>query len=157
MYDANVSTKIAQFILLGLGGAKLVDELNFNPDKYHLNEAHAASSIFHLLKKFKTKEEVQKRLVFTTHTPEEAGNEKHDIYMCHKMGYFNGMDLDEVRNVSSFHDDVLNHSLLALRFAKIANGVSQLHGVVSRSMWSGHEDICPIISNNKCTKLALLG
>ena len=44
LYDANVSTKVAQFILLGIGGAKLVDMLNFNPDFYHLNEAHGISS-----------------------------------------------------------------------------------------------------------------
>ena len=79
LYDANVATKIAQFILLGVGGAKLVDELGFNPDRYHLNEAHGVSSVFYLYKKFGSVDEVKKRLVFTTHTPEEAGNEKHDI------------------------------------------------------------------------------
>ncbi|HVK46276.1 MAG TPA: hypothetical protein VM488_00500, partial [Pseudobacter sp.] len=52
LYDANVATKVAQFILLGVGGAKLVDELNFNPDRYHLNEAHGVSSVFYLYKKF---------------------------------------------------------------------------------------------------------
>ena len=40
LYDGNVATKIAQFILLGVGGAKLMDEINFNPELYHLNEAH---------------------------------------------------------------------------------------------------------------------
>jgi starch phosphorylase len=49
LYDANVSTKVAQFILLGVGGAKLIDELGFNPDVYHLNEAHGISSAFYLL------------------------------------------------------------------------------------------------------------
>ena len=44
-------------------------------------------------------DEVRKRLVFTTHTPEEAGNEKHDIYLCHKMSYFCGLGLDEVRKL----------------------------------------------------------
>ena len=81
LYDANVATKVAQFILLGIGGAKLVDELKFNPDRYHLNEAHGISAAFYLYQKFnKDVNEVKKRLVFTTHTPEEAGNEKHDIY-----------------------------------------------------------------------------
>jgi glycogen phosphorylase len=45
LYDANVATKVAQFILLGVGGAKLIDELNFNPEVYHLNEAHGFSAI----------------------------------------------------------------------------------------------------------------
>src|ERR1700749_359001 len=67
LYDANVATKVAQFILLGVGGAKLIDELNFNPEVYHLNEAHGISSAFYLYKKYGSVEEVKKRLVFTTH------------------------------------------------------------------------------------------
>jgi starch phosphorylase len=145
LYDANVATKVAQFILLGRGGAKLLDELNFNPDVYHLNEAHAVSCVFHLLKKFGTKEEVRKRLVFTTHTPEEAGNEKHDIHLCQKMTYFNGFTLDEVRQLTGITDDQFNHSLVALRFARLSNGVSELHGHVSRAMWKKYPGIAEII------------
>jgi glycogen phosphorylase len=147
LYDANVATKVAQFILLGVGGAKLMDELGFNPDLYHLNEAHAVSSVFYLYKKFGNKlDEVKKRLVFTTHTPEEAGNEKHDIHLCHKMSYFCGLSLDEVRKLTGIQDDLFNHSLVALRFAHLANGVSKLHGEVSRQMWGKYENICPIVS-----------
>ena len=147
LYDANVATKVAQFILLGVGGAKLMDEIGFNPDLYHLNEAHAISASFYLYQKFnKNISEVRKRLVFTTHTPEEAGNEKHDIYLCHKMSYFCGLSLEETRKLTGMTDDQFNHSLVALRFAKLANGVSQLHGHVSRAMWSKYEGICPIIS-----------
>jgi starch phosphorylase len=144
LYDANVATKVAQFILLGVGGAKLIDELNFEPEVYHLNEAHGFSSAFYLLHKYKSLEEVRKRLVFTTHTPEEAGNEKHDIYLCHKMGYFCGLTIDEVRKLTGIVDDQFNHSLAALRFARKANGVSELHGHVSREMWGKYEGICPI-------------
>jgi starch phosphorylase len=146
LYDGNVATKVAQYILLGVGGAKLLDEIGFSPDKYHLNEAHGLSAAFYLLNKFKSIEKVHDHLVFTTHTPEEAGNEKHDIYLCQKMGYFCGLQIDEVRKITGIKDDMFNHSLVALRFAKIANGVSQLHGHVSREMWSRHEGICPIIS-----------
>jgi len=146
LYDANVATKIAQFILLGVGGAKLVDELGFSPDLYHLNEAHGISSAFYLLNKFKSVEMLRKHLVFTTHTPEEAGNEKHDIYLCHKMSYFGDLSIDEVRKLTGTEGDQFNHSLTALRFAKLANGVSQLHGHVAREMWSKYENICPIIS-----------
>ena len=144
LYDANVATKVAQFILLGVGGAKLIDELNFNPEVYHLNEAHGFSAAFYLLNKYKSLDEVKKRLVFTTHTPEEAGNEKHDIYLCHKMGYFCGLSLDEVRKLTGIDDDQFNHSLAALRFARKANGVSELHGHVSRALWGKYEGICPI-------------
>ncbi len=147
LYDANVATKVAQFILLGVGGAKLMDEIGFNPDLYHLNEAHAISASFYLYQKYnKNIVEVKKRLVFTTHTPEEAGNEKHDIYLCHKMSYFCGLSLEETRKLTGITDDQFNHSLVALRFAKLANGVSELHGHVSRAMWSRYEGICPIIS-----------
>ena len=146
LYDANVATKVAQFILLGVGGAKLVDELGFNPERYHLNEAHGVSSVFYLYKKFGNIEEVRKRLVFTTHTPEEAGNEKHDIHLCEKMSYFCGLGLDEVRKLTGIEDGQFNHSLVALRFARLANGVSQLHGKVSRALWEKYSGICPIIS-----------
>lgn len=146
LYDSDTAAKIAQFILLGIGGAKLVDELNFNPEVYHLNEAHGVSSVFHLLKKFGSKEEVQKRLVFTTHTPEEAGNEKHDIYLCETMSYFNGVPLNEVRELTQMEGDRFNHSLAALRFAHKANGVSKLHGNVSRKMWGNYPNIPEITS-----------
>ncbi len=147
LYDANVATKVAQFILLGVGGAKLMDVIGFNPELYHLNEAHGLSAAFYLYKKYKNNiEEVRKRLVFTTHTPEEAGNEKHDIYLCHKMSYFCGLAIDEVKKLYGHDSDQFNHSLAALRFAKLANGVSQLHGHVSRAMWGKYDKICPIIS-----------
>jgi glycogen phosphorylase len=147
LYDANVATKLAQFILLGVGGAHLVDLLGFNPDLYHLNEAHALSAAFHLYQKFNNDiEEVRKRLVFTTHTPEEAGNEKHDVFLCHKMSYFCGLSVDEVKKLTGIPDNMFNHSLAALRFAHIANGVSQLHGQVARAMWSKYENICPILA-----------
>jgi starch phosphorylase len=144
LYDANVATKLAQFILLGVGGAKLMDEINFNPDLYHLNEAHGISAAFYLYKKYGKVEEVKKRLVFTTHTPEEAGNEKHDIHLCEKMGYFCNIHIDDVRKMTGINDDEFNHSLAALRFAKLANGVSQLHGEVSRQMWNKYPNICEI-------------
>lgn len=144
LYDGNAATKIAQFILLGVGGAKLLDELNFNPELYHLNEAHAVSAAFYLYRKYGNLEDVKKRMVFTTHTPEEAGNEKHDIYLCEQMSYFCGMPLDQVRELTGMSTDLFNHSLAALRFAHLANGVSQLHGEVSRQMWKRYDGICEI-------------
>jgi starch phosphorylase len=145
LYDANVATKVAQFILLGIGGARLIDELGFNPDVYHLNEAHGVSAVFYLYNKLGSVEAVRRKLVFTTHTPEEAGNEKHDIFLCNKMSYFDGLSMEEVRRITGIHDDQFNHSLVALRFARKANGVSELHGHVSRKMWGGIDGICPII------------
>lgn len=145
LYDANESTKIAQYILLGKGGAKLLDELNFEREVYHLNEAHGLPAAFYLLKKFDGDlQKVKEKLVFTTHTPEEAGNEKHNISMCHDMSYFSGLSIEEVKTIEGVQDDRFNHSLCALRMSRIANGVSQLHGVVSRSMWDKYSNICEI-------------
>jgi starch phosphorylase len=62
------------------------------------------------------------------------------------MSYFCGLSIDEVRKLTGLKDDQFNHSLVALRFAKLANGVSQLHGEVSRHMWAKYDNICPIIA-----------
>ena len=145
LYDANESTKLAQYILLGKGGAKLLDMMNFERDVYHLNEAHGLPAAFYLLQKFGGDlQKVKEKLVFTTHTPEEAGNEKHNINMCYDMSYFSGLSIDEVKTIEGVQDDRFNHSLCALRMARVANGVSQLHGVVSREMWSKYSGICEI-------------
>ena len=145
LYDANESTKLAQYILLGKGGAKLLDELNLEREVYHLNEPHGLPAAFYLLKKFGGDlEKVKERLVFTTHTPEEAGNEKHNVHICHQMSYFSGLSLEEVKKIEGQDNDQFNHSLCALRMARIANGVSQLHGVVSNEMWGKYTGICEI-------------
>lgn len=145
LYDANESTKIAQYVLLGKGGAKLLDVINCEREVYHLNEAHGLPAAFYLLKKYGGDlEKVKDKLVFTTHTPEEAGNEKHNINMCHDMSYFSGLTLDEVKSIEGVEDDRFNHSLCALRMARVANGVSQLHGEVSNKMWNKYPNICEI-------------
>ena len=145
LYDANESTKLAQYILLGKGGAKLLDELNLEREVYHLNEAHGLPAAFYLLRKYNGGvEKVKEKLVFTTHTPEEAGNEKHNVYLCHKMSYFSGFDLNEVKAIEGEDNDMFNHSLCALRMSRVANGVSQLHGVVSNEMWGKYPNICEI-------------
>lgn len=147
LYDANESTKLAQYILLGKGGAKLLDEMNFQRDVYHLNEAHGLPAAFYLLKKFGgDMDAVREKLVFTTHTPEEAGNEKHNINLCYDMSYFSGLEIDEVKAIEGVQDDRFNHSLCALKMARVANGVSKLHGVVSNEMWNKYEGICEIKS-----------
>ncbi|NJN25386.1 MAG: alpha-glucan family phosphorylase [Cyclobacteriaceae bacterium] len=146
LYDSDPAGKVAQSILLGVGGAKLLELLEHDTEIYHLNEAHALSLAFSIYAKNKDLAGLKEKLVFTTHTPEEAGNEKHDIRLLEKMGFFCGVPLDEVRKITDIKDNVFNHSLVALRFSKIANGVSQLHGEVSNKMWNKYEGICPIIS-----------
>jgi glycogen phosphorylase len=146
LYDSNLATRIAQYILLGQGGARLLENINWVPDVYHMNEAHALSAAFYLYDKFdKNAAEVKKRLVFTTHTPEKAGNEEHEFSLLYKMGFFNGINEEEARRFSQSDGHVFSHSLVALRLAKRANAVSKKHGEVSREMWKGNKKICPII------------
>lgn len=147
LYDANESTKLAQYILLGKGGARLLDELNLEREVYHLNEAHGLPAAFYLLKKYNGNlQKVKEKLVFTTHTPEEAGNEKHNLKLCYDMSYFSGLSMEEAKQLEGSDGELFNHSLCALKMARIANGVSQLHGVVSRAMWSKYPGICEIKS-----------
>ncbi len=146
LYDYNPEAKIAQSIILGVGGAKLIDIINFMPEVYHLNEAHGLSAAFYLYNKYKSAEEVRKRMVFTTHTPVEAGNEKHNFVDLEKMSFFQSIPVAEIRQITGITGNIFDHSLVALRLSKIANGVSAIHGDVARRMWGGYEGIAPITS-----------
>jgi starch phosphorylase len=144
LYDPNESTRITQSILLGAGGAKLLDILERKTEIYHMNEGHALPLCFYLWDKFKSFDEVKKHVVFTTHTPELAGNEEHSIPLLNEMSFFNGITQKEVEEKLTPENGRLNYTLSALRMAKIANGVSQLHGEVSRNMWNSYKGICEI-------------
>ncbi|HEY9048686.1 MAG TPA: alpha-glucan family phosphorylase [Ohtaekwangia sp.] len=144
LYDPNETTRIAQSILLGIGGAKLLDILGRETEIYHMNEGHALPMCFYLLDKYKSLDEVKKRVVFTTHTPEKAGNEEHSLPLLNSMSFFNGLTMKQVDEYVHPENGVLNYTLTALRLSKRANGVSQLHGEVSRKMWGGYKGICEI-------------
>jgi starch phosphorylase len=146
LYDNDPGRRIAQYMVLGIGGARLLEELGVDPEVYHLNEAHALSAAFRVMESHGTDPaEVRKRFVFTTHTPEEAGNEKHDFGLLRHAGFFGSLDEALVREAAGVGaDNVFSHSLAALRLSHKANGVSKLHGEVSRKMWDHHEGICPI-------------
>lgn len=146
LYDANEATRVAQSIVLGIGGAKLLDILHLETEIYHMNEGHALPLCFYLYSKYRDLQEVKKRVVFTTHTPEEAGNEQRDFNLLSRMSFFNGLDDNEVRDILNIENNTLNYTLSALRFAKIANGVSKMHGEVSNEMWSEYDEICEIRS-----------
>lgn len=146
LYDADAAAKIAANMILGIGGAKFLDIIGWTPEVYHLNEAHGLPCAFYLYNKLGNVDEVRKHMVFTTHTPEEAGNEKHDIHLLDKMSYFGELSIDKIREITGMNDDTFNHTLIALRMSKKANAVSQMHGEVSRKMWSGFDRIPPIAS-----------
>ena len=144
LYDPNETTRIAQSVLLGAGGARLLDVIGRETEIYHMNEGHSLPLCFYLLDKFKSMEEVKKRVVFTTHTPEKAGNEEHSIPLLNEMSFFNGLTPEQVNRYVFPDNGVLNYTLTALRMAKKANGVSQLHGEVARKMWNAYRGICEI-------------
>ncbi|MFZ6013276.1 MAG: alpha-glucan family phosphorylase [Bacteroidota bacterium] len=144
LYDPNETTRIAQSILLGVGGAKLLDILERQTDIYHMNEGHALPLCFYLVDKYKDLNEVKKQVVFTTHTPEKAGNEEHSIPLLNSMSFFNGLTIKQVEEYVHPENGILNYTLTALRMAKRANAVSKLHGEVSRKMWSSFKNICDI-------------
>ncbi len=139
LYDANEETRISQEAILGIGGVKVLEQINRKTDIYHMNEGHALPLVYELYNKFRNMDEVKKRVVFTTHTPEAAGNEEHNIYQLHKFGFFNGIDLDEVRRISMMDGDTFNLTVGALRSVKIANAVSRFHGEVANRMWKDTE------------------
>jgi starch phosphorylase len=146
LYDSNEATRIAQSMVLGIGGAMLLDKLGLDIDVYHMNEGHSLPLNFYLYSKYKSLEEVRKRVVFTTHTPEAAGNEEHTYRILQDMSFFYHLQDHEVKHILNIDGDKLNYTLASLLFARKANGVSKLHGAVAREMWDSNPGICEIIS-----------
>ncbi len=146
LYDANEETRIAQEIVLGIGGAKVLEALGHEVDTYHMNEGHALPLVYNLYNRFGDMEKVREHVAFTTHTPEAAGNEVHNINLLCKMGFFDGLDADTVRRVTGYAvKDNYSLTVGALKCAKISNGVSKMHAEVATDMWKEHEGICDII------------
>lgn len=146
LYDANPETSIAAAILLGIGGAKLFEFLNWQPEVYHLNESHALPLAFYLYNKYKDVQEVKKRMVFTNHTPEAAGNPETDLLLLEKMGFFGDVPLTEVRMITDTPSPKLNYTLTALRLSGRSNSVSKMHLTTLNQMWGHYTGICPMVA-----------
>jgi len=146
LYDANEETRISQEVVLGIGGIKVLEALKQTIDIFHMNEGHALPLVYELYAKYQNMDEVKKKVVFTTHTPEDAGNEQHNIYLLHKFGFFNGLTLETVRTIMKMeHEDNFNLTVGALRSSKITNAVSKMHGEVANRMWKDCEGSSEII------------
>ena len=143
LYHPNDETRVAQNIVLGIGGAKTTEALG-GTDIYHMNEAHSLPVAYHLLDKYKDLEKVKERLVFTTHTPEKAGNSVRNIHLLNDMGFFGNVSLEKVREISGMQAHDFEYTPAALQLSKTCNGVSQLHGEVARKMWSSYKLDSPI-------------
>ncbi len=146
LYDANEETRVAQEIVLGIGGVKVLRALGIDVDVYHMNEGHALPLVFELMKEYPELEKLKKHVVFTTHTPEMAGNETHDARFLARMGFFNGFSLEEVREKLDYHDDDFSLTVGALKVSKRANAVSKIHEKVANEMWKDVPGRCEIIS-----------
>lgn len=145
LYDNNEETRISQEIVLGIGGVKVLEALGQQIDIYHLNEGHALPLVYELYSKYRDIDAVKKRVVFTTHTPEAAGNEEHDIHLLDRFGFFSDLHLEEVRRIAKATENTFNLTVGALRASKMTNAVSKFHGEVANRMWAHCEGRSEII------------
>lgn len=140
LYDANELTRISQSIVLGIGGAKVVEELG-GADVYHLNEGHGLPAFYYLRDKGLSRE----NFAFTTHTPEKAGNEEHDGNFLNEMGFFGRKLSHKELKEQVIENGNLSYTVAALRLAKRSNAVSKIHARISKDMWKDFKGIGEII------------
>jgi starch phosphorylase len=149
LYGGDQSHRLRQEIVLGLGGARLLDALGFTIRKYHMNEGHASLLTLELLNRARRPVEdtwderaswdthkVMEQCVFTTHTPVEAGHDRFPWDMVERI-------VGEVVPYHLLRDlagrDSLNMTLLALNLSRYVNGVAKKHGEVSKALFPGFE------------------
>jgi starch phosphorylase len=132
--------RVAQEIILGVGGVRALRALNINIDVYHFNEGHALFAGFELIREKQAQglsykkafKATKKEVVFTTHTPIIQGNESHPIKRLMYMGANLGMSKKQLKKLGG---SPFNMTVGALRLSKISNGVAQLHGETANKMW----------------------
>lgn len=136
LYLGDKEHRLKQEIVLGIGGVKLLKELNCKINKYHLNEGHSALVILELLKKY-SKKELKEKIIFTTHTPVPAGHDKFDRVLVERLlgGYF---DQNGYKIENFLFENKLNMTYLALMHSNYINGVAIKHKEVSRGMFAGY-------------------
>jgi glycogen phosphorylase len=152
LYVADGDTRLAQYVLLGVGGIRALRAIGVEPAVVHLNEGHAALAPLELAAPAlaegdvlqKALEGARSRTVFTTHTPVPAGNdsyppaqvEKAIGRLCRELG----VEASEVIALGRTHPSNVKEEFgvtqAALRMSRAANGVSRRHGEVARLMWS---------------------
>jgi len=150
LYGGDRETRIQQEIILGVGGVRVLRSLGIEPAVWHLNEGHAAFVALQRIRdlvergsSFDTAlEEVRRTTVFTTHTPVPAGHDAFPFQLVekHLAGCWGEIGQHRQRFLSLGEYDngsgsLFNMTALALRTAANVNGVSALHGTVTRSMW----------------------
>src|SRR5690242_16531550 len=151
LYIGDEDTRLAQYLLLGIGGVRALEAMGIEPSIVHLNEGHAAFVSLELARReysgngslASALEVASQRTVFTTHTPVPAGN---DTYPAHQvegalkhMAGTLGVEPSEIislgRTNPSEEAEPFGVTQFALRTSRAANGVSRRHGEVAREMW----------------------
>jgi starch phosphorylase len=151
LYGGDQETRIRQEMVLGIGGVRLLETLGIRPAVYHANEGHAAFLVLERIRGLVESgmtyqdavEHVRATTVFTTHTPVPAGHDAFPFHLVEKHfdGYWNSLELDRESFLKlGSHEDGhggtnFNMTALALRLSGHRNGVSKVHGRVSRGMW----------------------
>ena len=152
LYEADRDYRLRQEILLGMGGVRMLRRLGITVSAYHMNEGHSAFMVIERIRAYMTEQNlsfaeaiqrVRSNTIFTTHTPVDAGNERFSVDMMERYftGYAQTMGLswpDFLRLGRLEGTERANNfemTVLALKLSNRANGVSRLHGVVSRHMW----------------------
>ncbi len=150
-YGGDITTRICQEMVIGIGGVRLLRQLNIDPSVYHLNEGHSAFLIFELIREQllsgKSFDDAiawtRPRCVFTTHTPVPAGHDRfsRDL-MAFAFAHYSGMSgisIDRMMEFGRVHPSDPNETfcmtVLALKHSRASNAVSELHGQVTRNMW----------------------
>jgi starch phosphorylase len=150
LYWSDINLRIAQEVLLGVGGVRALRSLGYNPGVWHMNEGHAAFQILERARELVAEgktfaeaiEETRQNNVFTTHTPVPAGNDEFPLWMIDKylaaywteLGLSRDEFVDLARNQQSW-GETFSMGVLALRHSEGRNAVSELHGRVARKMW----------------------
>ena len=151
VYGGDHTTRIMQEIVLGVGGVRLLRAMGVQPSVFHMNEGHAAFLALELMKEKleagksldQAKAETTQECIFTTHTPVEAGRERfsRDLlrYVANKFESTLKLNHDQLMAFGRVKPDDKHEpfcmTVLALKLSRAANGVSELHGQVSREMW----------------------
>jgi starch phosphorylase len=149
LYGGNAEARIAQEMVLGIGGVRALRELGIEVDVYHFNEGHAVFAGVELIREKMARgmnfarawDEAREQIVFTTHTPVPAGNECHPHRLLEDMGAYNGLNRKQMKTLGG---DPFGMTVAGLRLARRANAVAELHGQTARKMWSNIQGTAPI-------------
>jgi glycogen phosphorylase len=136
LYGGDQHTRICQEAVLGIGGYMVLKRLETGITTYHMNEGHACFLTLALLRDMNgSVEKVREKCTFTTHTPVPAGHDKFDYSMATDI--LGDYLPTKIRDLAG--QDLLNTTVLSLNLSRASNGVSQLHGEISREMFPGFD------------------